>query len=333
MSNDLYPYQPLPALSPSDPDPEPIGSYHLALKSGASQPGGAAPAINQPLPDEANKQNIIRTVTILRGLIVRGRASAVFQAFDAPFGTLASSTLTVHARASAILAEIMAVQVRARAEIIQPPILTYQGRARAVMQEPVSGGDLFAYWKMDANPWVDEVDGRNLVKEVGGSGNNPTISGNYSVFLSNTAKMQTSANIGWTRNSTSNYAWELELEVYFDNAEDGTTQLVFIENEFYLETYFGEITFYPVIDGGYFTNSMLVASSSSSDTWYTLKITYDSSTNIYETFVNGTSTNSVTKSAAGWYGTSKFTVNNYNDNTFEVRMKNIKFSRSNPIPR
>jgi hypothetical protein len=201
---DAYPHPDIPPLTPSDPDPAPISTA------------------------QNTTQALILPYVQQFRLIATAEASAVF---SLTFPKVLSFTLTTTAEASAILTLPLVATAEASAILEIVPLILATAYASAVLSTDTEEQP-FAYWKLDASPWIDSAGTRPLDALVAtpilGSDGEP-----YTQFRtpiegwpyqgdSSDGFLETTTDQEWTRTADGNgyYAtWRLVFDVWLESLE------------------------------------------------------------------------------------------------------------------
>lgn len=308
---DDYPFAPLPALQPSDPDPTPFPEPDPADEN----------------PERLNVQAIIPAVQVVTPIAIESRARGIFRTLLHGIENT-TANFAVNSKARVLIGERLIFNSRARVLIEQVPKLTARARAQVLITENTTEPGLVAEWKLDAASWLDSV-GTNHLTEVGAGADLGYDGTNYYAEFNGdryTDYLQCDGASLTTRTADNNWSWRLVFDVRNFSSYD---QLFELENQFLF--YLNESSLELQLQIG--SGSSAGGGAALNDTvWQTIDTRYNAATNTIEMYRNG-----VLQATSPLSEVPEYRVPGNFKIGFDVqsgtRIKNVKFYKTALVPR
>lgn len=311
-----YPYDPIEPLESSDPDPDPL--------------------VGTAFPDQTTQQPMIPVVAVKRPFDIQHEHRAVFTSFDYALGTVAGGTFTSRHSHRVKFSAGFVVQHEHRVLIEQVPRLDVRHQHRVAISEPAAAAP-FAYWPLTNNPWTDDEGDRDLAAQD----STPLATGTYTEFgwddggFPDYGFLQTPDTYTWTRTSTANYSWRITFELYWSSTYGQFTVTVPEEFRITVSDSSLQVLVYTDFGADPDADASLSLSSPAAETWHTIDVRYDATTNTIDAYFNGGNSglggNSYT--TPGETSPSQFRLTQETGITAGLRLKEVKFYRSTLVER
>lgn len=337
-STDAYPYAPLPALLPEDPDPEPLPE----------------PPVSVLYPEQANTQPFTPAVQMVYRFAARSRTNATFRQLLNPTGTLAASRVRFRSISRFTFFERFRALSRTRAQFRRPNLFRCLSRTNATFTVPEP--DLAAWWKLNTENWTDSIGGYDLEPvSFGAKLVYDSINAFYAAEIdydldgtgyydgSEYSYLQADASELRTRTVNSNWSWKIKFNVWFnpDNGDAGDpyqSQLLAMydandDYEFAIYAPSETSEFQVEVGSNGSSNGFATIGALSRGVWYEVQAEFDANTNELKAYLDGVLTDAQTisqpEATTSFGGT--FKLGYYAPQ--ECRFRQVKYYRSDLVLR